>query len=178
MEPPMRGPASRDIRRLPTRRNEDAVTLSVRRISWPAALAGTAIGLVLQLWLSMLGVAIGVSAIDPLKEAVPMMWVGPGSLIWQACSIVVSSFIGGWISGRLAGIPKRLEAMLHGAISWACANILTFAVISGVLGTPIGMTVSGTTGGLVIMMFLGLWAGLAGASLATPRNPLVRSRRF
>ena len=44
---------------------------AVRRISWGAALAGVAIALVTQLGLSLLGVGIGVSTIDPLTGDTP-----------------------------------------------------------------------------------------------------------
>jgi hypothetical protein len=125
------------------RRFEDvAGPVSVRRISWGAVFAGTAVGLVCQLWLAMLGVAIGASTIDPLKEANPMSGIGTGSAIWLALTIIVASFIGGWVTGKLAGIPRRMESALHGATSWAAANIVNFLLISTVFGALIAGTAS------------------------------------
>jgi hypothetical protein len=240
-----------DIENLPLRRYADAVTPAlVRRISWGAALAGTAVGMVTQLWLTMLGVAIGASTIDPLKEANPLDGMGIGSAVWLGVSLIISSYVGGWVAGRLAGIPKHLDSALHGAVSWASANIAAFLLMGTVFGAIAGGTakiaggalsgagqaatavgqaaggsneiernlnqlvdqaqqqgraivnqaqnpqrrqqfeqearqagdttakaVSGTGWGIVIAMFLGLCAGVGGAYTATPRNPLIGSRR-
>ena len=59
-----------DIQNLPLRRSDDWAGV-FSRISWGSVLAGSITGLIVQVWLSMLGVAVGASAIDPLQEANP-----------------------------------------------------------------------------------------------------------
>jgi hypothetical protein len=212
-----------DIRDLPLRRYEDRNGLAQpsRLISWGAVFAGAAVGLVLQMWLTMLGVAIGASTIDPLREADPMEGLGVGSAVWLALSLIISSYVGGWVTGRLAGMADRVEAGLHGAASWAVVNLAAFLLVGTVLGgTMSGLTritgqasnivgsavtgrgddlraqagdllrdaqnqtasaanarqagdraakaVSGTGWGVVILMFLGLCAGVAGAATTAP----------
>ncbi len=133
--------ASSDMPYVALRRYEDAAgPIAIRRVSWSSIFAGTALGLVCQLWLSMLGVAIGATAIDPLQEANPFSGLGAGSLVWLAVTILVASFIGGWTTGRLAGIPRVMESALHGALSWASANIVIYVLLGGVLGAAVAGT--------------------------------------
>jgi hypothetical protein len=104
------------------------------RISWSGVFSGSAFGLVFQLWLAFLGVAIGASTIDPLREARPLSGIGAGSLVWLGISIVVSSLIGGWIAGRFSGSLTRSETAAHGAIAWAVSNAAMFALVGTVFG--------------------------------------------
>jgi hypothetical protein len=131
------------------RRFEDvAGPVSVRRISWGAVFAGTAVGLVFQLWLAMFGVAIGASTIDPLKEAHPMSGIGTGSAVWLVITIIAASFVGGWVTGKLAGIPRRTESALHGATSWAIATMASFLMITTVFGALMAGTAAVASGTL------------------------------
>jgi hypothetical protein len=131
-----------DIQNLPMRRYADLAAGGFPRVSWGSIFAGSVVGLVFQIWLAFLGVAIGASSIDPLQEANPMSKLGAGSAVWLALSVVLSSYIGGWIAGKLSGAGRRLEAVLHGAASWAVSNIATFLL----LGTVFGAVISGVTG--------------------------------
>ncbi len=94
-----------------TTQNPDSVefeTLRMReRISWKAVFAGTLTILVLQMLLSLLGVGISASTIDPLKEQNPLSGIGIGSGIWLILSTLFSVFVGSLIAGRLAVIPRR-----------------------------------------------------------------------
>jgi hypothetical protein len=131
------------ISNIPLRRYEDrAGIMSFSRISWASVFAGSVIGLTLQLWLSMLGVAVGASTVDPLREAAPLAGMGVGSAVWLGVSIIISSFIGGWVAGRFAGTGGRGDAAVHGAASWAVSNIAAFLLV----GTVLGGMVSGIAG--------------------------------
>jgi hypothetical protein len=128
-----------EIESLPVRRYEDAAgPVAVRRVSWGAVFAGVAIGWMTHLWLSMLGVAIGASTIDPLREANPLSGLGVGGAVWMSMSLILSAFVGGWITSRLAGIPRRVEAALHGALSWAASNILALLLLGSLFGAVLG----------------------------------------
>lgn len=132
-----------DIQGLPVRRYEDmAVAAGVSRISWGSVFAGSAIGLVLQLWLSMLGVAIGASTIDPLQESNPLSGMAAGSIAWLGISILISSYVGGWVAGRYSAAIRRGESAVHGAAAWAVCNIAAFLLV----GTVFGNILSGAAG--------------------------------
>ena len=122
---------------------------ALRRISWGAVFAGTLIALVAQLLFSLLGLGIGLGTIDPVEESNPLAGLGTGSIIWWSITMLISLFLGGWVAGRLAGIPKAFDSILHGALAFCLFTLLSFylltttvgKIISGV-GSVIGKTVS------------------------------------
>ncbi|RYZ94134.1 MAG: hypothetical protein EOP47_28435, partial [Sphingobacteriaceae bacterium] len=108
------------------------------RISWGAIFAGLVIALAVQILLTLLGAAIGLSTINPSSEANPMNGLGMGGLIWFAISSIISMFFGGWVSGKLAnGNPS--DGMLHGAVVWGLATVVTIFLLT----TAVGRVVSG-----------------------------------
>src|SRR5262245_35491040 len=80
-----------------------------RRISWGAIIAGLIVTLVCQILLSMLGVAIGASSIEPLQEQKPLEGLGMSAAIWWIVSSLISLFLGGCVAGRLAGVPRKAD---------------------------------------------------------------------
>ena len=112
-----------------------------KRISWGAIFAGTIVALMVSLLLGLAGVAIGAATINPTTEANPMAGLGIGALIWWFVVTLVSLFAGGWVAGRLAGVPRRTDAMLHGVITWGVVTLVALFLI----GSAIGGLLSGTT---------------------------------
>lgn len=109
----------------------------VKRIAWPAVLGGVALALAVQLLLSLLGLAIGASTIDPLKEQNPMSGLASGTGIWFAISMMISLYAGGWVAGRLAGLNRRLESSLHGVLTWAFTALIAFYFVNAMLTSAI-----------------------------------------
>lgn len=79
---------------------------SLFRVSWGSVLAGSAIALVTYLVLSVLGTAIGASAVDPMAAGNPLSGFGTGAgsgclsrRCWQ--SVPVHSW---------PGAPRRIAA--------------------------------------------------------------------
>ncbi len=110
---------------------------TINRISWGAIFAGTAVALVVQLLLSLLGLAIGLSIVEPLTGGNPWRGIGIGAGIWWIISALLALFIGGWTAGRLAGMPLRKDAILHGIIVWALLTVITFYLVISGVGTII-----------------------------------------
>jgi hypothetical protein len=113
---------------------------SLKRVSWSAVFAGVVVALVVQLALTLLGLGIGAATINPLEESDPAQGLTVGSAIWFAISTIIALFAGGWVAGRLAGVPRRTDSMLHGLVTWGATTLVTFWM----LGTTIGALVSGT----------------------------------
>lgn len=90
-----------------------------------------------------------VYSINPTTEANPLSGLGIGAIIWYSVSTLISLFLGGWVAGRLAGIPRPFDSILHGVLTWCLftlfsAYILTTTVgkmVSGV-GNLVGSTIS------------------------------------
>ena len=87
------------------------------RLEWSALFAGTLMGWGVLLVLSLIGMVLGLSVIDPFT-ARPVT-SNSGAALWGAVSAIVSSFIGGFAVVRLAGDRRRGVSLVHGTVSWA-----------------------------------------------------------
>lgn len=95
------------------------------RVRWSAVIAGWAVGLAIQLVLALLGLAMGAWSID-LEEIEPMSGVPIAAGIWTGISLLISAFVGGYITARTSGSPLRGDGLYHGVIVWG-VNWLVFA---------------------------------------------------
>lgn len=109
-----------------------------KRISWGSVFAGALIALVVQLTLSLLGLGIGMGTVDPMEESKPLAGLGTGSLIWWSVSMLISLFAGGWVAGRLAGIPTSFDSIIHGLLTWSVVTLLSFYLLTTAVGKIIG----------------------------------------
>ena len=121
-------------------------------INWAAVAAGTFANAALALLLLAFGAGMGFSAISPWSDSgVSMTTFSIGTGIWLIVMAMLASTVGGYLAGRLrsrwSGVHTD-EAFFrdtaHGFLSWACAAVLSAAVL-GAAGTAI---VSGATAGL------------------------------
>jgi len=83
---------------------------SLFRVSWSSVLAGSAIALVTYLVLSVLGTAIGASAVDPMEAGNPLSGFGTGAGIWLFVSTLVAIALGAFVAGRTAPRSVRFTA--------------------------------------------------------------------
>lgn len=128
-------------RRDPAARGEPAdayagtFAAALRRVSWGAIFAGAVVALVLQLMLNLLGLSIGLGAIDPAAQQDPLGGLGTGAGIWLVVTGLIALFAGGWTAGRLAGLPRPIDGVLHGFVAWAVATFVTFYLVVSGVGT-------------------------------------------
>lgn len=112
--------------------------VAAKRISWGSIFAGVAVATVSQLLFALLGLAIGLSTINPTTEQQPMAGLTIGTAIWWVISSLISLFLGGWVAGRLAGIPRRFDGVLHGVVTWAVATFLLIYFLGTAVGSLLG----------------------------------------
>lgn len=98
-------------------------------IRWGAVWAGVAVGISVQLVLTLLGIAGGLSTTDVAKGET----IGNGPLIWAGISMVIAAFVGGYVAAHLSGLKRKLDGILHGVVSWAVTTLL-FAVLASSAG--------------------------------------------
>lgn len=111
----------------------------VRMISWGAVFAGVVISLITQFLLSMLGVGIGVSTIDPATAGTPKAGtLSIAGAIWWTVSGIIAAFVGGWVAARLSGVPIATSAALHGLVTWATTMLVVFYLMTSAAGALIG----------------------------------------
>jgi len=115
------------------------------RVSWGAIFAGTVIALGLLILLGMLGTAIGFRAVDP-QQAAAFDGVGIGAGIWWIVTSVLALGIGGYVAGRLSGIPDKNSATAHGASVWGVVTILMLWLAASTVGTAVNTATSAVSG--------------------------------
>lgn len=110
---------------------------AVKRISWGAIFAGAVIAIVVQSALTLLGMAVGLGVLDPTAQdqASALGW---GAGIWAIVSAMISLFAGGWVAGRLAGMPRKIDGIVHGVTAWAVVTLFTFYMIGSAIGLVVG----------------------------------------
>jgi hypothetical protein len=115
-----------------------AVVESLRRVSWGAVFGGVVIALITQFLLSMLGVGIGVSTIDPASAETPTATTfSVSAAAWWTVSGIIAAFVGGWVAARLSG-ALAASAALHGLVTWATTMLLVLYLLTTAAGALIG----------------------------------------
>lgn len=107
------------------------------RVRWGPIIAGLVTAISLQLVLSALGAAVGLSSLaDESRPTATADEVGIAVGIWSIISILISLFVGGYALARACGPMNRSTAVLNGAILWGTTlAISAWLVSSGVTGT-------------------------------------------
>ncbi len=156
-------------------------------IRWGAVLAGVAVGVSVQLVLTLLGIATGLTATDVASGET----VGMGPLIWAGISMLIAAFVGAYVAARMSGLKRKVDGILHGVVSWAVTTLLfaTFAtsaggaLMSGVFnnlnpGNGAVMSEEGTAGNRLgaLLQRLGV-TNVSSASLMTLQEHLQNGRR-
>lgn len=105
---------------------------AVRRVSWGAIFVGTVVAMAMMVFFATLGLAIGAAAVDPLHDSQPFSGLGVGSGIYFVLTQLIALAAGGFAAARLAGVPRTVSSLLHGAAVWSLATIfMAWAAISG-----------------------------------------------
>jgi hypothetical protein len=117
-----------------------AVPLEGFRISWGGIWAGVLTVMGTLLFLSTLGLAIGVSAVDPgTTEA---STVGVAAAVWSGISLFIALFVGGMAATRLGLVFDKAAGAFEGALVW----VLSFLLILWLAGSGVRLVASGISG--------------------------------
>lgn len=131
-------------------------------ISWPAVIGGAFVTTALSLTLLSLGAGLGLSAISPwTNSGASASAIGAAAIIWLITTQVISSSMGGYLTGRLRERWVTIHAnevyfrdTAHGFLVWAVAIVVTasFLASAGAImvggNTQTGVISQGTGPGL------------------------------
>jgi hypothetical protein len=133
------------------------------RVRWGPILAGLVTAISSQLVLSGIGAAIGLTTLAssgaPRTDASA---VGSAVGIWSIISLLISLFLGGWITARACGPMNRSTALLNGAILWATTLAISAWLLSSGVSGAFGVVAS-NAGDIINQV-------PAGTAPATPPN--------
>lgn len=118
------------IHRLPV------VTADGMRVSWAGVFGGVLAAVGLLLLLASLGLAIGVTAVDPARTDAATM--GSAAGIWAAASLLIALFVGGLVSTRAGAIHDRATSFWEGFLVWVVALLLVALMASSGISSLIG----------------------------------------
>ncbi|MBD2409657.1 hypothetical protein FACHB389_12100 [Nostoc calcicola FACHB-389] len=106
------------------------------RVRWGPIISGVLVALATQLILSALFGAIGATSIarsGAPRSITPDIAGNVG--FWSTIGLLISLFVGGWVTTRASGPMNRNTALLNGAIFWATTlAISSWLLASGVSG--------------------------------------------
>lgn len=160
------------------------VTAGVR---WGAVFAGTLVAAGAWILLHLLGMAVGLSAIEP-HEPGSLRAVGIGTGVWSLVAPALALFLGGLATGWLVSPATRASRAIHGTVVWSLSTVVSITLLWTTLGAIVGGVVSAgssmasaTVSGAMDVIGQGAGEmtpeslGLSGQDLLAPVNDRLRA---
>lgn len=125
------------------------------KLSWGAILGGAFVALGIWILLYSLGLALGLSSVDP-GDPGSARSAGIGTGIWSIIAPLIALFVGGYVAARTAGVVDKAGGALHGAVLWGlttlAGTILMGMALSSLMGAvfSVGKTAVGAAGSAVV----------------------------
>lgn len=148
-------------------------------VCWGSIFAGTLIAVGAWLLLHLLGMGIGLTAIQP-HDPGSLRSVGIGAGVWALVAPILALFVGGLAAGKLAQPLGRVAGVIHGAVLWALATVVSITLLWMALTAVIGGAVSAgasvasaTAGGAVAAVGAGAGAEITPESLGLSTDDLL-----
>jgi len=118
-------------------RQETEETRLERRdlVRWSPVIAGVFTTIATLIVLSALGVAVGVSAVDPNENAAG---VSTEAAIWGIASGVLAFFLGGFVAAKAAAVGGTPEGTFNGLMVGVTAIALTVILVGFGVGNLLG----------------------------------------
>lgn len=101
------------------------------RVSWGGIFGGVLVAVGLLLLLAALGVAVGISTVEPGETELAR--VGTGAAIWGGVSLLAALFVGGMVASRLGATFDGTTSFFEGFLVWIVSLLLVaYLAASGV----------------------------------------------
>jgi hypothetical protein len=112
-----------------------SLTAPLDRVRWSSVLAGLFTALVSIIFLTVLGVAIGLSTVDVNN----LDNFGFGAGIYGAIAAIISFALGGYMAARTTAVTGQRNATLNGFMVWVVAIPLIVNMLGAGVGSLLGM---------------------------------------
>jgi hypothetical protein len=110
-------------------------------VCWGSIFAGTLVAVGAWLLLHLLGMGIGLTAIQPHHPG-SLRSVGIGTGVWTLAAPILALFVGGLVVGKLASPLDRASGAIHGVVVWALATVVSITLLWMALTAVIGGAVT------------------------------------
>ena len=137
------------------------------RINWIGVLAGLVTGIVTELALILLGVAIGAATID---TASGLAW---STIIWLAVSVAISAWLAGLVAARSAGYLTPAQGRFNGLITGMLLALASTLLISNALTSGVRAAVGLASGAASAASAAGSAAANSGALQSDPVQSIL-----
>lgn len=112
----------------------DQVNTAKNRVQWGPIIAGVLSAIAVLLILTILGLAVGSSALKPRNVG---QAVGTGAAIWGIISALIAFFVGGWVAAKTAAVGGVGSGLINGLM----VGCTILAIILYLTGTGIGSAI-------------------------------------
>jgi hypothetical protein len=92
------------------------------KVSWGGVFAGVLVAMGVSMLLAALGIAIGVSAVEPGRT--DPATIGLGAAVWGGLQLLLALFVGGMVATRVGAIIDRTTGFFEGVLVWVVSLIL------------------------------------------------------
>jgi hypothetical protein len=107
------------------------------KVSWGSIFAGTVTALGLWVLLYSLGLALGLSTINP-QDASSARSSGIFTGIWGLITPLIALFVGGMVAGRGAGAQTKMSGGIHGLVMWGLTTLVGLWMLGNLLSALAG----------------------------------------
>jgi hypothetical protein len=112
------------------------------RVRWRGIVGGLAVGLAVQMALTLLGLAVGALSLD-LRDAEPTKAISLATGAWTGLSMLISAFIGGYVAARVSrsmGADGIFQGAVLWGVTWVLSAFLATTAVAALVGlfTPFG----------------------------------------
>lgn len=148
---------------------EGAPTLP-HRMSWGGVVVGSVVAVVIGLMLNVLGIAVGVSAVDATAGDTPAgstFTIAAG--VWLLVANLIGLAVGGYVAARFAGTADNTDGMLHGLSVWAIGYLLSAVLLGNIIAGTASTAIQG-----VSSVFGGIAQG-AGQTASAASGPAAQA---
>jgi hypothetical protein len=115
------------------------------RVQWGPVIAGLATAIATFLLMTVLGIAVGASVLDPADSGSE---IGTWAAVWGAISAILAFFLGGWIAAKSAAVGGSFAGLLNGFMVGAAGLVLILWLTGTGLGNLFG-TLSSNLGDVI-----------------------------
>lgn len=102
-------------------------------VRWTAVFAGLAVGIATNMFLLLLGAAMGLAVFSAGAKTNEEGLLLAASL-WDTACVLIASFIGGYIAARASGMRRTPDGVMHGLLAWSVAMLVTVLLATSVAG--------------------------------------------